>query len=63
MAQLGYCVVDLVAQRYESVSKEYARIFGYSEKEFLARFRTQEKDVEWVHPEDHSRLVEAYTHR
>ena len=61
LAGLGHCVFDLVAHQYESVSEEYARVFGYTIEEFMARFRTLEEDMELVHPEDRAMAVQAYS--
>ena len=60
MAKLGYCVFDEAANQYESVSKEYARIFGYTVEEFLAKFRALDEDMELVVPEDRAGLRDAY---
>jgi two-component system sensor histidine kinase/response regulator len=52
IAKLGYAHWDEIKHELISVSEEYAHIFGYTIEEFLDRFRTQEQDMELVHPED-----------
>ena len=62
-AKLGHCSFDLAVDEYISVSPEYARIFGYTVDGFLKRFRTLEKDMELVHPNDRDRVEQAYEGR
>ena len=60
LARFGYCIIDVVNECYESVSEEYAQIFGYAAEEFMARFRESEQDMTLVHPEDRENIVKAY---
>ena len=59
IAKLGYSHWDEIKREMISVSEEYANIFGYTIEEFLERFRTQEQDMELVHPEDRA-AVKAF---
>jgi PAS domain S-box-containing protein len=52
MSKLGHAKWDEINKEYINVSEEYAQIFGYTVKEFLARYRTQDQDMQLVHPED-----------
>lgn len=62
-ARLGHWQYDELAERYLSISDEYARIFGYSAGEFVQRFNTYDEDIELVHPDDRARVTEAYKSR
>ena len=52
MANLGHAVWDYGSENYVQVSKEWARIFGYTKEEFLAKFTDVEKDNSLIHPDD-----------
>ena len=56
IAKLGHARWDETKPAYISVSEEYAQIFGYTAKEFLARYRNLEQDIELVHPDDRARI-------
>jgi PAS domain S-box-containing protein len=62
-ARLGFSVWDDVRLRYISVSREYARIYGYEAGEFIERFNESETAFEAVHEEDresYRRFYERY---
>ncbi len=59
ISQLGHAHWDGSSVEYISVSDEYAHIFGYTAEEFLARYRSQDKDMGLVHPDDRA-MVYAY---
>lgn len=56
----GHAHCDEINQVYTSVSEEFARIFGYTAKEFLEQFRYLERDIELVYPEDRAILDALY---
>ncbi len=58
ISKLGYAHWDEIKKEYISVSEEYAQIFGYTADEFLDRFRTEEQDMQLVHPDDYA-IVDA----
>jgi PAS domain S-box-containing protein len=55
ISSLGYAVWDEIEQKYATVSEEYARLFGLSADEFIARFVSYELDLATVHPDDRAR--------
>ena len=55
MANLGHAVWDYIGEKYIAVSDGWARIFGYTQEEYLATFTDLEKDFEDIHPEDRER--------
>ena len=59
-ASLGHWSFDDTSGEYLSISEEYARIFGYTADEFLQRYSTIGQDMELVHPEDRTKVAEAY---
>ncbi len=52
ISKLGQARWDKSQREYLSVSEEYAEIFGYTAEEFMERFKTEEQDLELVHPQD-----------
>jgi len=59
-AKLGYCIFNIVTDTYEHVSEEYANIFGYTAKEYMARFINLEDDITIVIPDDREMLRHEY---
>lgn len=59
MASIGYAIWDEVNQNYNSITDEFARIFGYSQDTFLHLFNSKEGDLQLVHPDDRAHY-EAY---
>ena len=57
ISRMGTAIWDETAQRYASVSEEYAAIFGCSVDEYIERFGTWESDFTDVHPDDVERFV------
>lgn len=55
IANLGYAVWDCIEEKYITVSKGWAGIFGYSEGEFLSTFTDAGSDGSLVHPADQDR--------
>jgi len=56
ISKMGHAHWDVIKRKYINVSEEYANIFGYTVEEFLVRFRTQEQDMELVHPGDRAKV-------
>jgi PAS domain S-box-containing protein len=52
ITRLGFAVWDDAEMRYLSVSREYARIYGYEAGEFIERFNPSETAFEMVHEKD-----------
>lgn len=52
MANLGHAVWDYENEKYTEVSKEWARIFGYTKEEFLTEFTDRDSDNRLIHPAD-----------
>jgi diguanylate cyclase (GGDEF)-like protein/PAS domain S-box-containing protein len=52
MAGLGYAVRDYRKEKYLTVSEEFARLYGYTREEFLARFDHLDKEFELIYPAD-----------
>ncbi|MDH5567338.1 MAG: PAS domain-containing protein [Myxococcales bacterium] len=55
VANLGYAVWDEQAQKYANVSEEYARLFGLTAEDFLARYCNYDMDLQTIHPDDRER--------
>ncbi|MDH3467906.1 MAG: PAS domain-containing protein [Gammaproteobacteria bacterium] len=62
-ARLGHWRFDEVADKYLSVSEEFARIFGHTAEEFLEQHGTLEENMEVIHPEDRAIARRAYKER
>jgi len=60
MANLGHAVWEYGGENYAYVSEEWARIFGYTRDEFLAKFTDVEKDNSLIHPDDFERYRAYY---
>ncbi|MBT4520020.1 MAG: PAS domain-containing protein [Halieaceae bacterium] len=60
MANLGHAIWNYDSERYIDVSREWARIFGYTKEEFLARFANAEQDLSLIHPDDLERYLVYY---
>ena len=60
MGQLGHCLIDLANNQYESVSAEYAHLFGYTVEQFMLQFRALEGDMPLVYPDDRDIVAKAY---
>jgi PAS domain S-box-containing protein len=57
MAKVGYWVWDEIKDKAVYCSDEVAEITGVATgRELTARLTSKEKDMEWVHPDDRSRL-------
>ncbi|MFV1978877.1 MAG: ATP-binding protein [Myxococcota bacterium] len=57
---LGYALWDERTRTYVFVSKQYARSYGVTPDEYLARYRTYEDEAEWIHPDDRERYEAFY---
>ena len=55
MANLGYAIWNEVQQRYDSVSEEFARLFGLTPEEYLSKYGTQELENRLLHDDDRDR--------
>ncbi len=60
IAKIGHWRYDENKHMYIHVSEEYARIFGFSAKEYLARYPDVGGAWKLVHKKDRERLREAY---
>ncbi len=60
IARLGYWRFNEVTGKYLCISEEYARIFGYTAEEFLARFQLLTQDMELVYLADRARVMDEY---
>lgn len=61
LANLGCAVWNYSESKYDSVTEEWAQIFGYTSSEFLEKFSDLESDVNTlVHPSDRERYFDYY---
>ena len=60
IAGLGHWQTDDDAQEYLSVSREYARIFGFTIEEFMRRYRSLERMMSLIQPEDRDRVIKEF---
>ncbi len=60
VARLGYAVWNYELDRYDSVSEQWAGLFGYSAEEFITEFPDLEHDLQLIHPADRDRYLEYY---
>ena len=61
LAKMGSAVWNYCESKYESVTEEWAKIFGYTSSEFLEKFLDIESDVNTlVHPSDRERYFDYY---
>ncbi len=60
-ANLGHWRRDLSADRYLSLSEEFARIFGYSGKDFLLHFSAFDQVLKLVHSDDRAMVKKLHT--
>ncbi|MDH3473094.1 MAG: type II toxin-antitoxin system prevent-host-death family antitoxin [Rhodospirillales bacterium] len=59
LARLGHWEWDEVEDRCVYCSEELARLHGVSVEEFLRRASSLAADLDWVHPEDRQRYLDA----
>ncbi len=60
IARLGFWSFDHVAEKYTSVSDQYAHIHGYEPDEFFVFIDGLDEDMALVHPDDRVRVEQAY---
>jgi PAS domain S-box-containing protein len=60
MVNLGHAVWDYDDEKYLHVSREWAKIFGYTKEEFLAKFTDVEKDHSLIYTDDFERYLAYY---
>jgi signal transduction histidine kinase/CheY-like chemotaxis protein len=60
IAGLGYALWDERARFYVFVSNQYAKAYGLTPDEYIARYRSYEDEAEWIHPDDRERYEALY---
>jgi len=57
---LGYALWDERTRSYVFVSKQFARPYGITPDEYIARYRSYEDEAGWIHPDDRERYEAHY---
>ena len=60
ITDIGHFIYDLSSDTYVYLSQGFARIHGVTVEEYMSMVHSREDDVEDVHPDDYSRLLEVY---
>lgn len=60
IALLGHWRYDELAEKFVTVSREFADIFGCSIEEFLTSSKEREYINKYIHPEDRDHVIQAY---
>jgi len=60
IAGLGYALWDERERCYAFVSEHFAKTYGLTSEEYIARFRSYEDEMDWVHPDDRERYAVHY---
>jgi len=55
ITRMGYALWDERTRSYVFVSEQFARSFGLTPDEYIARFRSYEDEAAWIHPDDRER--------
>jgi len=61
IAKLGYAIRSGDELEIESVSNEYAAIFGYSSAQFIKQFRSQKQLLKLIHEDDREYYIATHT--
>lgn len=61
LAKLGHWEWDEREDRCSYCSDELARLHGTSVEDFIRRTESTEDDLQWIHPDDRARYLEAVT--
>jgi len=59
-AKLGHWGFDEVNDIFTYASEEFARLYGYTLDDFMARFQKPGSDWRLIHPDDRARVLEVY---
>jgi len=60
IAGLGYALWDERTRSYVFVSEQFAKPYGLTPSEYVARYRSYEDEASWIHPDDRERYEAHY---